>query len=79
MNNYEFLYKKATEKKENKNTVFILKYICCSLENVLYLFFLQAFTDIFKKHLSDGSIYLNLTGAIGFCISVLCCEILTLT
>lgn len=78
MNNYEFLYKKATAKKKNKNTVFILKYMC-SLENVLYLFFLQAFTDIFKKHLSDGSIYLNLTGAIGFCISVLCCEILTLT
>lgn len=39
--------------------------------SVFYRYFL-------KKHLSNGSIYLNLTGATGFCISVLCCEILTL-
>lgn len=41
--------KKMTEKRKIKNTVFILKYIWCSLENVLYLFFLQSFTDNFWK------------------------------
>lgn len=46
----EFLYKKKLEKKKkDKNTVFILKYICCSLENVLYLFSPQSFTDTFLK------------------------------
>lgn len=57
---------------------FILKYTCCSLENVLLLFIF--FLTLLQVCASDSSSYLNLSGATGFCIiSVLCCEILTLT
>lgn len=50
------------------------------LWRMYFIFFSFSLLQIFlKKHLSNGSIYLNLTGATGFCISVLCCEILTLT
>lgn len=78
--NWILVQKNNWKKKKDKNTVFILKYTCCSLENVLYLFPPSVFYRyFFKKHSSDGSIYLNLTGAIGFYISVICCETLTLT
>jgi hypothetical protein len=63
--NYEILYKSKNWKK-NKNTVFILKYIC-SLENVLDR--LLSLLRLLKR-LRDGSVYFNPTGATGFCISM---------
>lgn len=47
--NWILVQKKPLKKKKDKNTVFILKYICCSLENVLYLFSPSVFYRYFLK------------------------------
>lgn len=45
----------------------------------MYFYSLFFSLNLFQVCASDSSSYLNLSGATGFCISVLCCEILTLT
>lgn len=79
--NYEFLYKKQLKKKKGKTKIqFLFWNTFVVLWRMYFIFFSFSLLQILlKKHLSDGRICLILTGATGFRISVLCCEILTLT
>lgn len=77
----ELLYKKTTGKKKErqKYSFYFEIHLLFSGECTLPFFPSVFYRYFLKKHSSDGSIYLNLTGAIGFYISVICCETLTLT
>lgn len=65
---YEFLYKtNSTQKRQTKYSFYFEIHLLFCGECNLSLFFFQSITDI-NMLLSDGSIYLHLTGATGFAL-----------